>query len=178
MVADLSGKRLELLKEIVPKLSRLAVFETSTNWGNAQQLRETKDAADAFRVKLQELDVLGPNDVESVFRAASKGRADAGLVLSSAVTASYRKQFADFAVRIGCGDIPSDRLVEDGGLMSYGVNVIDRTGVPRLTWTRSSKALIPVISLSSSQKVWFVVNLKAAETDRPDDSTQRAGKGG
>ena len=73
MVADLSGKRLELLKEIIPKLSRLAVFETSTNAGNAQQLKETKVAAEAFRLKLQELDVLGLKDVENGFRAAVEG---------------------------------------------------------------------------------------------------------
>jgi putative ABC transport system substrate-binding protein len=57
LTADLSGKRLELLKEILPKLSRMAVFETSTNTGNAQQLKETEVVAAAFGVKLQHLDI-------------------------------------------------------------------------------------------------------------------------
>ena len=70
---ELSGKRLELLKEIVPKLSRVAVFGTSTNPGNAQALKEMELAAEAFGVQLQYLDVLGPKDIETAFRAAGKG---------------------------------------------------------------------------------------------------------
>ncbi len=58
LAPELSGKRLELLKEIIPKLSRVAVFGTSTNPGNAQSLRETELAAGAFGVKLQYLDIL------------------------------------------------------------------------------------------------------------------------
>ena len=72
LAPELSGKQLELLKEIVPKLSRVAVFGTSTNPGNAQMLREVKLAAGAFGVKLQYLDVRGPKDIETAFRAASK----------------------------------------------------------------------------------------------------------
>ena len=81
LAPELSGKRLELLKEIVPRLSRVAVFGTSTNPGNAQMLKEMELAAGAFGVKLQYLDVLGPKDIETAFRAASKGRADAVLML-------------------------------------------------------------------------------------------------
>ena len=82
---EISGKQLELLKEIIPRLSRVAVLGTSTNPGNAQALREMELAAGAFGVQLQYLDVLGPKDIETAFRAASKGRADAVLVLASAV---------------------------------------------------------------------------------------------
>ena len=83
--SELSGKRLELLKEIVPKLSRVAVFGTSTQPGNAQALREVELAAGAFGVKLQYLDVLSPKDIETAFRAAGKGRAEAVLVLTGPV---------------------------------------------------------------------------------------------
>ena len=82
LAPEISGKQLELLKEIVPKLSRVAVLGTSTNPGNAQALKEIELAAGAFGVKLQYLDVLDPKDIETAFRAASKGRADAVLVLS------------------------------------------------------------------------------------------------
>ena len=78
----LSGKQLELLKEIVPRLSRVAVLRTSTSPGNAQSLKEMELAAGAFKVKLQYLDVLDPKDIETAFRAATKGRADALLVLA------------------------------------------------------------------------------------------------
>ena len=79
LAPEISGKRLELLKEIVPKLSRVAVFGTSTNADNAQSLKEIELAAGAFRVKIQYLDVLDPKDIETAFRAASKGRAEAVL---------------------------------------------------------------------------------------------------
>ena len=81
LAPELSGKRLELLKEILPKLSRVAVMGTSTIPGNAQQLKETELAAGAFGIKLQYLDVLNPKEVESAFRGASKARAEALLEL-------------------------------------------------------------------------------------------------
>ena len=79
------GKRVELLKEILPRLSRMAVLGTSTQPGNAQALRETGLAAEAFGVKLQYLDVLSSKDIETAFRAAGKGRAEAVLLLQSPV---------------------------------------------------------------------------------------------
>src|SRR5262249_20932010 len=85
---EVSGKRLELLKEIIPKLSRVAVLGTSTNASNAQSLRETELAAGALAVKLQSLDVRGPKEIEPAFRAATKERADAVLLLGGPVLAS------------------------------------------------------------------------------------------
>ena len=76
---ELKGKQLELLKEILPRLSRVAVFGTSTQPGNAQALKETELAAGTFGVKLQYLDIVVPKDIENAFRAAGKGRADAVL---------------------------------------------------------------------------------------------------
>jgi putative tryptophan/tyrosine transport system substrate-binding protein len=78
---ELSGKRLELLKEVVPKLSRVAVLGTSTQPGHKQALTETELAAGAFGVTLQYLDVLDPRDIETAFRAANKGRDEAVLGL-------------------------------------------------------------------------------------------------
>ena len=89
LAPELSGKRLELLKEIIPKLSRVAVFGTSTTPGNAQTLREVELAAGAFGVKLQYLDVLGPKDIETAFRAASKGRAEAVLMMVAGAVARF-----------------------------------------------------------------------------------------
>ena len=96
---ELSGKRLELLKEIVPKLSRVAVLGNSTQPGNAQALRETELAATAFGVQRQYLDVLSPKDIETAFRAASKGRADVVLVLGSPVVFNQRTQVSDLALK-------------------------------------------------------------------------------
>jgi len=117
LTADLSGKRLELLKEILPKLSRLAVFETSTNIGNARQLRETELAAGAFGVKFQRIDVNGPNDIDIAFKSAMKGRADAVLVLTSAVTDSHQTEIAKLAVKSRLPVIYARaEAVEAGGL--------------------------------------------------------------
>jgi putative tryptophan/tyrosine transport system substrate-binding protein len=70
---EISGKRLELLKEIVPNLARVAVFGTSTSPGNAPEFKEVELTAGMLGVKLQYFDVLGPNDIEPAFRAATKG---------------------------------------------------------------------------------------------------------
>ena len=133
LAPELSGKQLELLKEIFPKLSRVAVFGTSTIPGNAQSLREVELAAKAFRVKLQYLDVLDPKDIETVFRAASKGRADAILVLAGPVLISQRTQIAELTAKYRLPAMyNSPEFVEAGGLMCYGANLTDlATGAPR-----------------------------------------------
>jgi len=134
---EISGKRLELLKEIVPRLSRVAVLENSTRPGNAQNLRETELAAKAFGVQLQYLDVLSPKDLETAFRAASKGRADALLVLASPVVFSQRAQLAELA---GKSRLPaiygSSEYADVGGLMSYGVSFTDLFRRAVRMWTR------------------------------------------
>ena len=73
---ELSGKRLEILREVVPKLSRVAVLGSSTGPSNALVMRELELAAKVLGVKLQYLDILEPKDVETAFRAAAEGRAD------------------------------------------------------------------------------------------------------
>jgi hypothetical protein len=92
---ELSGKRLELLKEIIPRLSRLAVFGTTAFPGNAQGLREVEAAADPFGIKLQSFHCLSPNDIETAFRAASRERANAVLVLPGPVFNSHQTKIAE-----------------------------------------------------------------------------------
>jgi putative ABC transport system substrate-binding protein len=92
LAPEIGGKQLELLKEIVPKLSRVAVLGSSTAPGTAPSLKETELAAGALGVKLQYLDVLDPKDIETAFRAARKGGAYAVLALGSAVFVLHRTQ--------------------------------------------------------------------------------------
>jgi putative tryptophan/tyrosine transport system substrate-binding protein len=100
LAPELSGKRLELLKEVIPKLSRVAVFSTSTSVGDAEVMKEIKLAAAALGVKLQYLDVLTTKDIEPAFRAAVKGRADAVLLnVSGPVATPRRKEIAELAVK-------------------------------------------------------------------------------
>src|SRR5437870_9933622 len=126
LAPEISGKQLELLKEIVPRLSRVAVLGTSIQPGTAQSLKELELAAKKLGVKLQYLDVLSPKDIETAFRAATKGRADAVLALQSAVLLPQRTQLADLAVK---SRLPvmyqASEYVEAGGLLTYGVNIND-----------------------------------------------------
>jgi putative ABC transport system substrate-binding protein len=165
LAPEISGKQLELLKETIPKLSRVAVLGTSTRPGNAQSLKEVELAAKAFRVKLQYLDVLSAKDIETAFRAASKGRADAVLVLPSGVFADHRTVIAELAIK---NRLPAiyfrSEFVEDGGLMSYAASFTDMdrraaTYVDKILRGRTP-ADLPV---EQPMKFEFVINLKAAK---------------
>jgi putative ABC transport system substrate-binding protein len=163
--ADLAGKRLELLKEVLPKLSRVAVFGTSTNPGNISALRETELAALAFKVQLQLHDIVDPKDIETAFRAAGKGRADAVLVLNSPVSASHRKEIAEVAVK---SRLPAfynrSEYVEDGGLMSYGVSFTDLAHRAASYVDKILKGTKPAdLPVEQPKKFEFIINLKAAK---------------
>ena len=100
LAPELSGKQLELLKEIVPKLSRLAVLGNSALAGNAQASKETELAAAALKVKLQYLAIGDPKyDIGTAFRTASKGRADAVLMMTSRVFVLQQTQITDLVAK-------------------------------------------------------------------------------
>jgi len=165
LAPEISGKQLELLKEIVPRLSRVAVLGTSTTPGTAQNLKETELAAGALKVKLQYLDVLDPKDIETAFRAASKGRADAVLVLTSPVFVLQRTQIVDLAVK---GRLPAiydqSEYVEAGGLMSYGVSFTDLARRAATYVDKILKGAKPAdLPIEQPTKFEFVINLKAAK---------------
>jgi putative ABC transport system substrate-binding protein len=125
---ELSGKRMELLKEIIPKLSRLAVFASSASADYALLSKELELAAGAFGVKLQSLDILTSKDFETAFRDAAKGRAEAVLVrVPGPILTPRRMDVAELAVKHRLPAIyESAEEVEAGGLMSYGTNANDR----------------------------------------------------
>jgi putative ABC transport system substrate-binding protein len=165
LAPELSGKQLELLKEIVPKLSRVAVFGTSTQPDNAQQVRETELAAGAFRVKLQYMDILAP-DIEAAFRAASKDRAEAVLMLVSGRIASrQRKEIVALAVKTRLPVIyERATYVEAGGLMSYDVNLNDLDSRAAIYVDKILKGAKPAeLPARQATKFELVVNLKAAK---------------
>jgi len=162
---ELSGKLLELLKEIIPKLSRVAFFGTSTNPGNTQALREAELAAGAFGVKIQYVDVLSPKDIEPGFRAADKGRADAVLwQVQGSVGGGYRTKIAEFAVKSRLPAIYySPPYVDAGGLMYYGVNLNDLARRAATYVDKILKGARPAdLPVEQPTKFEFVVNLKTA----------------
>jgi putative ABC transport system substrate-binding protein len=165
LAPEISGKQLELLKEIVPRLSRVAVLGTSTQPGYAQVLKETELAAGALRVKLQYLDVLSPKDIETAFRAATKGRADALLALQSAVLLPQRTQLADLAVKSRLPAMyQASEYVEAGGLMTYSVNVNDLFRGAATYVDKILKGAKPAeLPVEQPKKFEFIINLKAAK---------------
>ena len=165
LAPEISGKRLELLKEIIPKLSRVTVLGTSTNPANAPLLRETELAAGALGVKLQYADVLSPKDIETAFGAAIKGRAEAVLVLQTGVLNSQRKQITDLAVRNRLpGIYYSPEWVEDGGLMVYSANSPDLSRRAATYVDKILKGAKPAdLPVEQPTKFEFIINLKAAK---------------
>jgi len=116
---ELSGKRVEILTEVVPKLSRVVVLGTSTAPGHTQMIRQTELAVKTFRVKHQYLDVLDSKDIETAFRAASSGQANGLLTLPSGILILQRSQIVELAAK---NRIPamyhSSQFIEPGGLMA------------------------------------------------------------
>ena len=165
LAPDISGKQLELLNEIVPRLSRVAVFGNSNEPANSQSLKEVELAAGAFGVKLQYLDVLSPKDIETAFRAASKERAEAALMLGNGILNPHRTQITELAVK---GRLPAiynaAEWVEAGGLTSYGASIPD-------LWRRAATYVDKILKgakpadlpVEQPQKFEFIVNLKAAK---------------
>ena len=162
---EISGKRLELLKEIVPRLSRVAVLGDSTEPGNAQALKEAELAARALGVQLQYLDVRGPKDIETAFRATSKKRAEAVLELPSAVFLSQQPQVADLLMKNRLPAIfPSEQYVEAGGLMSYGISILDLFRRAATYVDKILKGAKPAdLPVEQPTKFELVINLKTAK---------------
>jgi putative ABC transport system substrate-binding protein len=165
LAPQISGKQLELLKEIVPRLSLVATLGNSTDPGNPQVLGETERAAAALGVQHLYVDVRAPEDIEPAFRAASKRRADAVLALSSFLFIAQRRQLVDLAVKSRFPAIYDRReFVEAGGLMTYGVS---QTDLFRRAATYVDKILKGAkpgdLPVEQPNKFEFIVNLKAAK---------------
>jgi putative ABC transport system substrate-binding protein len=163
---ELSGKRLELLKEIIPKLSRVAVCGTSTRPDSAQRLREVELAAKAYGVKLQYLDVLEPKDFETAFRAAVKGQADAVLWdVAGAVANPHRTQILQLAVKSRLPAIyQTSAWVDAGGLMTYSPSATDLDRRAATYVDKILKGTKPAdLPVQQPTKFEFIINLKAAK---------------
>ena len=164
LAPKISGKRLEILKEIVPKLSHVAVIGASTEPDYAQVVREMELAAGALGLQLQYLEVREPKDIETAFRVESQGHAEAVLVLNSPVLNSQRKQVTDLAAKNRRPAI-YDRIefVEDGGLISYGTNLADLSRRAATYVDKVLKGANPAdLPVEQPTKFELVINLKTA----------------
>src|SRR5262249_22255894 len=126
MVPDLGGKRLELLRELLPRLSRVAVLWNAANPYPAIVFKETQTAGRTLGVEVQSLEVRGPGDLDGAFAAARQQHPDALITVEDPFTFTYRKRIADFAV---AEQMPSlhgfGEDVKAGALISYGANEPD-----------------------------------------------------
>ena len=138
----------------------MAVFGNSIQPGNPQALRETELAAGALRVQLQYVDIRSPEDIETAFQEANKGRADAVLVLGNVVVTSHPKQFVELAAKSRLAAIYwSPEFVEAGGFMAYSVSITEL--FRRAAILKGSKpADLPV---EQPTKFELVINLKTAK---------------
>jgi putative tryptophan/tyrosine transport system substrate-binding protein len=161
---EIAGKQLELLKEIVPKLARVAVLGDSSEPFTALSLKETERAAKAFGVQLHYLDVKDPKDVKSALEDARKSRADAAVVLASAIFISQRSQLAELAVKNRLPTVyQAGEYVEAGGLMTYGASITDLFRRAATYVDRILKGAKPGdIPVEQPTKFELIINLKAA----------------
>ena len=162
---EVSGKRLELLKESVSKLSRVAVLGNATNPGNAQALRETEDAARALGLKLQYLEVQSPDGLETALKAAAKERSQALITLQNPVASTHRTRLVELVAKSRLPAMYFNKgFVESGGLMSYGVNVDDLNRRAATYVDKILKGRKPAdLPVEQPTKFEFVINLKAAK---------------
>ena len=165
LAADLSGKRLELLKEILPKIARVVVFGTSTFPGNAQALKEMELAAGTLGVKLQFVDVLTPKDIETAFREADKEHADAAIAIGGFVLSSQLTPIVETAAKRRLPVMYHQReYVEAGGLVSYGVSVADLYRRAATYVDKILKGAKPAdLPVEQPTKYEMLINLKPAK---------------
>jgi putative ABC transport system substrate-binding protein len=162
---ELSGKQLELVKEIVPKLSRVAILGNSNEPANQKTLKEIELAAGSFGVQLQRLDVLDSKDIEIAFRVATKAHADALMVLASGIVTDHRAEIAKLALKRRLPAIYSSSIwVVDGGLMSYGTSLTDLSRRAATYVDKILKGAKPAdLPVEQPTKFEFVINLKTAK---------------
>jgi putative ABC transport system substrate-binding protein len=163
--SDLWPKRLELLKEISPKLSRVAMVWNKNNNGMALEAKATQEVAGPLGVALQDRGVKDPNELEVVFAVMTKDRPDAFLALMDPVLNSYRKRILDFLVKNRLPAIFEDRVwVEAGGLISYGSNFPDAYRRAATLMDKVLKGIKPGdIPVEQPTKFELVINLKTAK---------------
>jgi putative ABC transport system substrate-binding protein len=163
---ELSGKRLELLKELIPTLSRVAVFVSSSSQDYLQTLKQIEFAAGSLGVKLQSVDILGPNDIEPAFQAATEGRAEAVLVrVSGPILSPHRTKVAGFAVKSRLPAIYENAEdAEAGGLMSYGTDSKDLYRRAAIYVDKILKGTKPAeLPVEQPTKFELVISVKAAK---------------
>ena len=162
----LAGKQLQLLKEIVPRVSKVAVLSNPTNRAVHSLLEEAKIAAQSLGVQLQILEARGPDEFQGAFAAMARERAGALLVFSDGMLLLHRTRIADFAAK---GRLPAmygrSEFVDAGGLMSYAPSLGDNLRRAASYVDKILKGAKPAdLPVEQPTKFDLVLNLKTAKT--------------
>jgi ABC-type uncharacterized transport system substrate-binding protein len=162
---DLEGKRLQLLREVVPALSHVAMFINSLNSFHVSSMRQARAAAQAMGIKLQLHDIRKSEDLDDAFAAIRKERPDALLILADRVFLHNRERMMDFTKEQRLPNVNAYKeLVEVGGLMSYGPSYEDMHKRAAIYIDKILKGAKPAdLPIEQPSKFTFIVNLKAAK---------------
>ena len=165
MAPDVVGKRLELLKEVVPKVSRVAVLQHPDNPASAPMLREVEARARALGVRLQILGVRNPAEIDSAFAAMTRERAGALLTLSDAIFDNQQRQILELAAKRRLPAIFGNRqYAEAGGLMAYGPDFLALERRAATYIDKILKGAKPAeLPVEQPTKFELVINLKTAK---------------
>ena len=167
LTRDLSGKRLELFKEAVPKISRVGViWATPTTLGAANAFQNYEAAASAFKLKLTSLQAHRPKpDLEGLFRAAEKAGANAFISVTNALINQHIKKIADFAIQKRIPFmVEGSNFVEEGAMISYAANDADRYLRAALYVDKILKGAKPAeLPVEQAMKFELVINLRTAK---------------
>jgi putative ABC transport system substrate-binding protein len=162
---DLEGKRLELLREVVPTLSHVAVFFNLLNPFHVVSMRNAHTAAEAMGIKLQQHDIRKSEDLDDAFATIRKERPDGLLILADRVFLHNRQRMMDFTEEQRLPNINAyTELVEAGGLMSYGPSYEDMHKRAAIYVDKIIKGVKPAdLPIEQPSKFTFVINLKVAK---------------
>jgi len=180
LAPELGGKRLELLREVVPGISRVALLWNPDSRGNLLEYKETEAAARSLHVELQSVELSRVEDLDRAFSEFTKGRAQALIVAGgNPVTVTRRAQVASFAQRSRLPSIYGSReYVDDGGLMSYGPSTADLYRRAATYVDKILKGAKPAdLPVEQPTKFELVINLKTAKAlglTMPPSLLQRA----
>jgi ABC-type uncharacterized transport system substrate-binding protein len=166
MASDLVGKQFEVLKEVVPKVSRVALLWNPANPGSAPQLREAVAAARALGMRLQTVEARDPQEIDSAFAAMTRERAGALLIFPDPLFGTQRRQIAELAAKRRLpaihGGTPD--YAEAGGLMVYSPNILDLERRAATYVDKILKGAKPAdLPVEQPTKFELIINLKAAK---------------
>ena len=162
---ELSGKRLQLLKEVAPQVTRVAVLWDSTEPGREQLVKETEVAAPGMGLQLRTLEVRSPSQIDSIFASMAKERVGAVLVYGSSLLYAHRARIADLATRYRLPAMcPAQEWMDAGFVMSYSPSLNDMYRRAPYFVDKILKGAKPAdLPVEQPTKFGLVINLKTAK---------------